>query len=227
MRARSPRPDNPHERRSAVRAVGCPARWESGLFLRAVCLRFLPVDAGAAAAFPSTRGNTLPPPRGRIRSSIKAWDAPTLGLVWARGETYLRSTAEIRFDTCPCISSVKQTHIGKTGVQRAPSPLAVFFWYFSVTVDRKVHSKQFDKPKYEALYNHFFRRIPISRLGYAISVRGNICRRCYIFCKPLANLVGICYNSKKTIYVIRKEIPYEYLSHPQRAYLRFLRPQLF
>ena len=41
----------------------------------------------------------------------------------------------------PCISSVKQTHIGKTGVQRAPSPLAVFFWYFSVTVDRKVQKR--------------------------------------------------------------------------------------
>ena len=55
----------PRGRQSDVRAVGRPTRRESGLFLRAVHLRFFPVDTGAAAAFPSTRGNTLPLPRGR------------------------------------------------------------------------------------------------------------------------------------------------------------------
>ena len=53
------------------------------------------------------------------------------------------------FEPPPCISSVKQTHKVQTGVQRAPSPLVALFWYFSLAKERKVHNKQFDKPKFE------------------------------------------------------------------------------
>ena len=70
----------PHGRQSDDRAVGCPARWESGLFLRAVYLRFLHVDTGAAAASPPTRGNTLPLPRGKSHDFTRGTSRAHLGL---------------------------------------------------------------------------------------------------------------------------------------------------
>ena len=67
------------------------------------------------------------------RGSWKAQEAAMAAhLLWVEFGGSVRKAsphalAERFSNPSPCISSVKKTHKGNTGVQRAPSPLAVFF----------------------------------------------------------------------------------------------------